>query len=116
MDKFLQTKDPSTFVHCFFENLTLLMYLDSVACRIKQTPIHPSSVIQLYTTTYGSAFEGDVLVIYGPSQNKNHNSPVKTNILHADLVDKDRQMTIIASVSDNLIKRFGSFLQPGKSV
>ena len=54
--------------------------------------------------------------MYGPSQNKNQNSPIKTNILHADLVDKDGQMTITASVNDNLIKRFASFLQPGKSV
>ena len=92
------------------------MYLDSVACRIKQTPIHPSSVIQLYTTTYGSAFEGDVLVIYGPSQNKNQNSLIKTNIFHANLVDKDGKMTITASVNDNLIKRFSTFLQPGKSI
>ena len=64
---------------------------------------------------YGNAFKGDVLVIHGPS-NKNQNSPFKTNILHADLVDKDGDMTSIASVNDNLIKRFGSFLQPGKSV
>ena len=80
------------------------MYLDSVTCRIKQTPIEPSAIIQLYTTTYGSAFEGDVLVIYGPSQNKNKNFHVKTTIFHVDLVNRDGQMTITASVSDNLIK------------
>ena len=80
------------------------MYLDSATCGIKQTPIHPSTIIQLCTTTFGSAFEGDVLVIYGPSQNKNQNSPIKTNILHANLVDKDGQMTITASVNDSLIK------------
>ena len=80
------------------------MYLDFVICRLKQTPVHPSTIIQLCTTTYGNTFKGDVLVIYGPSQNKNQNSPIKTNILHADLVEKDEQMTIIANVSDNLIK------------
>ena len=100
-----------TFVHCCFENWSLLMYLDSVNCRINK---QQSSHLPSYNSA--NAFEGDVLVTYSPSQNKNQNSPIKTNILHANVVDKDGEMTITASVNDNLIKWFSSFLQPGKSV
>ena len=54
------------------------------------------------------------MVVYGLVQNKIQTSPTKVQILHANFVDRDGLMAIIAGINDNLIKHFGTYFSTNK--
>ena len=66
----------------------------------------PCSIIEIFSSTHTNIFEGDILTRYGLEKNTNPNSPIKAHVVHADLVDKDVQMTITVNINNNLIPRF----------
>lgn len=72
--------------------------------------------MQLYSATHKNVFEGDVLSLYGPTQNKSLNSPNKAQLMHVNLVDKDGQFTIIVNMSDNHISHFIDYFSLGSTV
>ncbi|KAH9294045.1 hypothetical protein KI387_040750, partial [Taxus chinensis] len=59
-----------------------------------------------------TVFEGDILVVYGPTHATNI-SPSKAEILHADLVDKNGQMTITLNMSNTFVHKFASTVVVG---
>ena len=76
----------------------------------------PSSIVQICSTLHSNAFDGDVLALYGPGQNKTPHSPSKAPFVHADLVDKNGQLTITVNINNEQIARFLSYFSVGKSV
>ena len=72
--------------------------------RLKKTAPKPATIIELFTMTPKTIFKGDILVIDGPTQYEKQGSPIKAQILHTELVDRDGIMTITVGISDNLIK------------
>ena len=75
-----------------------------------------ATIIKLFTATPKTIFKGDILVIDGHAQYKTQGSPVKAQILHAELVDRDKIMTITVGINDNLIKLFSSQFLLSKSL
>jgi len=79
-------------------------------------PLVPSSIIQICSTSHSNVFDGDVLALYGPGQNKSPGSPIKAPFMHADLVDKNGQLTMTVNINNSQIARFLSYFSVGKSV
>ncbi|GLJ42644.1 hypothetical protein SUGI_0883810 [Cryptomeria japonica] len=84
--------------------------------KLKLQPLHISSIIEICTTQFVVAFEGNVLVTYGPGCNKNPAGQIKASIVHVDMVDSHGQMTITVNINNKLIDMFLSQLLPGASV
>ncbi|XP_057857387.2 uncharacterized protein LOC131066596 [Cryptomeria japonica] len=76
----------------------------------------PCTILELCTRRYGTVFEGDVLVAYGPAYPRNTGVQIKAEIVHIDLVDRNGQMTITVNISNNLIEMFLPRMLPGSSV
>ncbi|GLJ31200.1 hypothetical protein SUGI_0625170 [Cryptomeria japonica] len=62
--------------------------------KLKLQPLHISSIIEICTMQFAVAFEGVVLVTYGPGCNKNPVGQIKVPIVHVEMVDSHGQMTI----------------------
>ena len=75
-----------------------------MSMAVKKTVPEPATIIELFTTTPKTIFKGDILVVDGPTQYEKQGSPVKAQILHTKLVDRDGIMTITVGISDNWIK------------
>ena len=79
-------------------------------------PLLPSTIIEICSSSHSNVFDGDVVALYGPGQNRSPGSPVKAPFMHADLVDQNGQMTITVNINNNHIARFLSYFPVGKSV
>ncbi|GLJ33066.1 hypothetical protein SUGI_0665490 [Cryptomeria japonica] len=75
-----------------------------------------SSIIEICTTQSAIAFEGDVLVAYGPAIKQSSTNEPKAPIAHVDLIDSHGQMTITVNINNKLIDTFLPQLLPGASV
>ncbi len=84
--------------------------------RQKQMALVPSSIIPICSTLHSNVFDGDVLALYGPSQNKYPDLPTKASFVHVDLVDKNGQLTMTVNINNDQIARFLSYFSFGKSV
>ena len=85
-------------------NLTLCLCSFSIYSKnTKQVALEPSTIFQLCSTPYIKVFECDVLALYGPGPRKGIVSPTKSQLVHAELVDKDRQMMIRVDINNHLI-------------
>ncbi|KAH9290716.1 hypothetical protein KI387_034833, partial [Taxus chinensis] len=80
--------------------------------RPKPATQQPSSILDISAGKVATVFEGDILVVYGPAHATNI-SPSKAEILHADLVDKNGQMTITLNMSNTFAHKFASIVVAG---
>lgn len=79
-------------------------------------PQQISTIRDLCRNWAGLAFEGEILVVYGPATNKNPNAQNKVEIVHVDLVDANGQMTITMNISNALIDKFLPQITVGSSI
>ena len=84
--------------------------------KLSTVETNVSTIADICMTQSGTIFEGDVLIIYGPTYAKNLTIPAKTPIVHVDLVDSDGHMTIIVNITNQLINRFMTKLLLGATV
>ena len=63
-----------------------------------------------------NVFEGDVLMLYGPTSKTTSNSSPKAQVMHVDLVDMHGKITIILNISNKLISQFLLHFSLGNSV
>ncbi|GLJ32496.1 hypothetical protein SUGI_0653900 [Cryptomeria japonica] len=73
-------------------------------------------IIEICTTQSAIAFEGDVLVSYGPATKQSSTNEPKAPIAHVDLIDSHGQMTITVNINNKLIDTFLPQLLPCASV
>ena len=76
----------------------------------------PSNIFQIHTSQSALAFEGDILITYGPALAKNNDNASKTQIVHIDLVDSLGQMTITTTLTNKLIEKHLSKVSSGSRI
>ena len=75
-----------------------------------------SSIIDLCTNGHTNIFKGNVLIIYELSCARNTNSLVKAQLVHAGLIDQNKQMNVFVTIANTLIECFMPYFSKGSSV
>lgn len=84
--------------------LLYLKFLIFLAYRLKPSQLFPSTIIEICTSLFACAFEGDIFVTYGPALAKDSDNSSKPQIAHVDLIGRLGQTKITANVTNKQIQ------------
>ena len=82
-------------------------------CRSKLGNPNVISIEDLNARKIGNTFEGDLLVVYITTLDRENKT---WEVLHVDLTDFKGEMTITLNVTENLIQEYKNKIVPGTSI